>query len=146
MTVLLVMTNNSVLMQHNIWLVQLPFYNITPNISVCNNYISPYFFATCIQYNFANRVNLSSACVQIQFNSEPLLCLPIFKEKEWNAISVKMQYFNSFANSLLFFIYYKGRLVKISTSIAFLFYKEIYLKYLILYYNTVYSENKFIFT
>ena len=65
MTVLLVMTNNSVLMQHNIRLVQLPFYNITPNISVCNNYISPYFFATCIQYNFANRVNLSSACVQI---------------------------------------------------------------------------------
>ena len=102
MTVLLVMTNNSVLMQHNIRLVQLPFYNITPNISVCNNYISPYFFATCFQYNFANRVNLSSACVQIQFNSEPLLCLPNFKEKEWNAISVKMQYFNSFANSLLF--------------------------------------------
>ena len=65
MTVLLVMTNNSVLMQHNIMLVQLPFYNITPNISVCNNYISPYFFATCFQYNFANRVNLSSACVQI---------------------------------------------------------------------------------
>ena len=31
---------------------------------------------------------------------------------------------------------YKGRLVKISENIAFLFYKEIYKKYLILYYKT----------
>ena len=30
---------------------QYPFYNIVPNISVCDNYISPYFVATCIQYN-----------------------------------------------------------------------------------------------
>ena len=34
-------------------LVQYPFYNILPNISVCDNYISPYFFATCIHYNSA---------------------------------------------------------------------------------------------
>jgi len=43
--------------------------------------------------------------------------------------------FNSFGNSLLFMNIYKGRLVKISENIAFLFYKEIYMKYLILYYN-----------
>ena len=28
----------------------LPFYNIVTNISVCDNYISSYFFAACIQY------------------------------------------------------------------------------------------------
>ena len=30
---------------------------------------------------------------------------------------------------------YKGKLVKISANIAFLFYKEIYMKYSMLYYN-----------
>jgi hypothetical protein len=40
---------------------------------------------------------------------------------------------------LYFFRYiYKGTLVKISVNIAFLFYNEIYMKYLILYYNIVY--------
>jgi len=43
--------------------------------------------------------------------------------------------FNSFGNALLFMYIYKGRLVKISENIAFLFYKEIYMKYLILYYK-----------
>ena len=46
--------------------------------------------------------------------------------------------FNSFRNALLFMYIYKGRLVKISENIAFLFYKEIYIKYLILYYKSVY--------
>jgi hypothetical protein len=46
-------------------------------------------------------------------------------EKEWNAISVKMQYFNSFGNALPFRYIYKERIVKISENIAFLFYKEI---------------------
>jgi hypothetical protein len=35
-------------------------------------------------------------------------------------------------------IIYKGKLVKISANIAFLFYKEIDMKYLILYYNSCY--------
>jgi len=43
--------------------------------------------------------------------------------------------FNSFENTMLFMDIYKGRIVKISANIAFLFYKEIYMKYLILYYN-----------
>ena len=38
--------------------------------------------------------------------------------------------FNSFGNTLLFRYIYKGRIVKISANIAFLFYKEIYMKYL----------------
>jgi hypothetical protein len=46
--------------------------------------------------------------------------------------------FNSFGIALLFSYIYKGRLVKISENIAFLFYKEIYMKYLILYYKTNY--------
>jgi hypothetical protein len=33
---------------------------------------------------------------------------------------------------------YKGRLVKILANIAFLFYKETHMKYLILYYNHMY--------
>ena len=44
--------------------------------------------------------------------------------------------FNSFGIALLFMYIYKGRLVKISETIAFLFYKEIYMKYLQLYYNS----------
>jgi hypothetical protein len=46
--------------------------------------------------------------------------------------------FNSFGNALLFRYIYKGRLVQISENIAFLFYKEIYMKYLILYYKIIY--------
>jgi hypothetical protein len=46
--------------------------------------------------------------------------------------------FNSFGNTLLFRYIYKGRLVKISENIAFLFCKEIYMKYLILYYKSQY--------
>ena len=41
--------------------------------------------------------------------------------------------FNSFGIALLFRYIYKGRLVKISENITFLFYKEIYMKYFILY-------------
>ena len=46
--------------------------------------------------------------------------------------------FNSFGIFQLFRYIYKGRLVKISENIAFLSYKEIYMKYLILqyYYKT----------
>ena len=44
--------------------------------------------------------------------------------------------FNLFGIALLFKYIYKGRLVKISENIAFLIYKEIYIKYLILYYKT----------
>ena len=44
--------------------------------------------------------------------------------------------FNSFRNALPFRYIYKGRAVKILESIAFLFYKEIYIKYLILYYKS----------
>ena len=42
--------------------------------------------------------------------------------------------FNSFGIVLLFGYIYKGRLAKILENIAFLFYTEIYIKYLILYY------------
>ena len=48
--------------------------------------------------------------------------------------------FNSFGNAIICMYIYKGRLVKISTNIAFLFNKEIYVKYLILYYNLLYSD------
>jgi hypothetical protein len=41
-------------------------------------------------------------------------------------------FFNSFGNALLFRYIFKGRRVKILEHIAFLFYKEIYMKYLIL--------------
>jgi hypothetical protein len=43
--------------------------------------------------------------------------------------------FNSFVNAIHFRYIYKGRLVKISANIAFLFYKEIYMKYVMLYYK-----------
>ena len=43
-----------------------------------------------------------------------------------------------FENALLFRYIYKGRLVKISANTAFLFYKEIYMNYLILYYKFAY--------
>ena len=54
--------------------------------------------------------------------------------------SVKIQYINSFENALLFRYIYKGKLVKMSENTAFLFYKEIYMKYLILYYNWDYGN------
>jgi len=44
-------------------------------------------------------------------------------------------FFNSFGNALLFRYIYKGTLVKLLANIAFLFYKEISMKYLILYYK-----------
>ena len=44
--------------------------------------------------------------------------------------------FNSFGNALLYSYIYKGWLVKISANISFFFYKEIYMKYLILYYKS----------
>jgi hypothetical protein len=46
--------------------------------------------------------------------------------------------FNSFGNVLLLRYIYKGRLVKTSANIAFSFYKEIYMKKLIVYYNVSY--------
>jgi len=46
---------------------------------------------------------------------------------------------NSFGNALLFRYVYNGNLVKISANIAFLFYKKIYMKYLILYYKQRYE-------
>jgi hypothetical protein len=46
--------------------------------------------------------------------------------------------FSSFGIALLFGYIYKGRLAKILQNIAFLFYTEIYMKYLILYYKTIY--------
>jgi hypothetical protein len=49
----------------------------------------------------------------------------------------KCNIFNSFGNALLFI----GKLVKISANIVFLFYKEIYMKYLILYYKSCYPSN-----
>jgi hypothetical protein len=49
--------------------------------------------------------------------------------------------FNSFGNALLFRYIYKGKLVKISANIVFLFYKKIYMKYLILYYKSCYPSN-----
>ena len=55
--------------------------------------------------------------------------------------------FNSFGNALLFRYIYKGKLVKISENIAFLFYKEIYMNYLIIYYKPIqykYCNNSFI--
>jgi hypothetical protein len=44
---------------------------------------------------------------------------------------------NSFGIALLFRYIYKGRLGKISENIAFLFYKEMYMEYLILYYKYI---------
>jgi hypothetical protein len=49
--------------------------------------------------------------------------------------------FNWFRNALLFRSIYQRRLVKISANIAFVFQKEIYLKYLIPYYYIVYTFN-----
>jgi hypothetical protein len=51
---------------------------------------------------------------------------------------------NSFGNALLFRYIYKGRLVEISANIASLFYKEMYMKYLILYYKHYYCRVFFI--
>jgi hypothetical protein len=50
--------------------------------------------------------------------------------------------FNSFGNALLFRYIYIGGLVKISANIAFSFYKEIYMKYLILhvYYKYIFTH------
>jgi hypothetical protein len=45
---------------------------------------------------------------------------------------------NLFGYVLLFRYNYKEKLVKILTNIAFLFYKDIYMKYLILHYKTEY--------
>ena len=66
----------------------------------------------------------------------PSLVLTNFMEKVYNTISVKIQYFNSFGMLFILFRYiYKGIFIKISTNITFLFYKEIYMKYLILHYE-----------
>jgi hypothetical protein len=46
--------------------------------------------------------------------------------------------FNSFGNAPYFMHIYNGRLVKILANITFSFYKEIYMKYLILYYKMTY--------
>ena len=51
--------------------------------------------------------------------------------------------FNSFGNTLLCMYIYNRRVVNISENIAFLFYKEIYTKYLILYYIIMLSVNFF---
>jgi hypothetical protein len=51
--------------------------------------------------------------------------------------------FNSFRNTLLFMYIYNRRVVNISENIAFLFYKEIYTKYLILYYIIMLFVNFF---
>ena len=51
--------------------------------------------------------------------------------------------FNSFGNTLLFMYIYNRRVVNISENNAFLFYKEIYTKYLILYYIIMLSVNFF---
>jgi hypothetical protein len=48
---------------------------------------------------------------------------------------------NSLGNAVLLRHIYKGRLLKISANISFLFYKEIYMKYLILYHNESNYEN-----
>ena len=50
---------------------------------------------------------------------------------------------NSFGNTLLFMYIYNRRVVNISENITFLFYKEIYTKYLILYYIIMLSVNFF---
>ena len=44
---------------------------------------------------------------------------------------------NSFGNALLFRYVYNENLLKISANIAFLFYKEIYMKYLILLHTLI---------
>jgi hypothetical protein len=52
--------------------------------------------------------------------------------------TIFLNIFNSFGNVLLLRYIYKGRLVKTSANIAFSFYKEIYMKKLIVYYNVSY--------
>ena len=37
---------------------------IVPNISVCDNYISPNFFATCIQYNYTLLFKYMIKCIK----------------------------------------------------------------------------------
>ena len=85
---------------------------------------------------FCHFVYLLSACVQISFYSESLWCVPNFKEKVECNIGEDAIFLNR--NALLFRYIYKGRPVKISANNVFLFYKEIDMKYLMLYYNILY--------
>ena len=109
-----------------------------PNISVCDNYISPYFFATCIQYNsailFISRLLTYKYCLIRNISS----AYQTIRRKYGMQCRSRCNIFNSFRNALLFRYIYKGKLVKMSENIAFLFYKEIDMKYLILYYNSCY--------
>ena len=103
------------------------------HIAVCDSYISPYFFATCIQQNSA--ILFTSRLLKCKYRFiGTLLVRTKFKEKVWMWYRWRCTIFNSFGNALLIRYIYKGRLVSISTNIALLFYKEIYMKYLILYY------------
>ena len=79
----------------------------------------------CLVHLHANIVLLGSSLVRTKLKRE---------RKECN-IGQDAIFFNSFGIALLFRYIYKGRVVKISENIAFLSYKEIYMKYLILYYK-----------
>ena len=104
-----------------------PFYNIVLNISVRDNYISPYFNATCIQYNSA--ILFMSRLLACKYRFTGNLSLISLRRKNGMQYRLRCNIFNSFENALIFMNIYKGRLVKISA----LFYKKIYVKYLILY-------------
>jgi hypothetical protein len=56
----------------------------------------------------------------------------ILKRKKGMQYRSRFNILYPFGSAIFFKYIYKGRLVKISENIAFLFYKEIYMKYLIL--------------
>jgi hypothetical protein len=106
------------------------FYNIEPSISVCDKYISPYLFATCIQYNSA-----------ILFLSRLLACkYRLTRNLSRSYQTLRKKY--GIENALLFRFISKGNPFKLSANITLLFYKEIYMEYLILYYNDKYHSSK----
>ena len=90
------------------------------------NIIPPYWLS--LVHLHANIVLLGTSLVCTKFKGERMEC----------NIGQDAFFFNSFGIALLFRYIYKGRLVRISENIAFIFYKEIYMNYLILYYNAYY--------
>ena len=99
-------------------------YQIFQSVSFTFHHIS-------LQYVF-NIISLSLVCLR---ENIVLLGTSLVGTKNGMQYRSRCNIFNSFGNALLFMYIYKGKLVKISANIAFLFYKEIYMKYLILYYK-----------
>jgi hypothetical protein len=83
------------------------------------------------------RLSLVRLRANIVFLGTSLVCTKLKGERMECNIGQDAIFFNSIGIALLLRYIYKGSLVNILENIAFLFYKEIFMKYLILYYKYI---------